>query len=363
MPDLCIAACGGRSGKHLVMFDRELRPSLQARSHTLPPGFDRSMPFAVAVWRVAQRTPDRRRVRPVTVFALGGLLDPRDAGLSAEVTSGKLQAMNCAVQFSFSWGGTMIKKSLVNVGVAALLGGMAVAAQAAPLSMNLGFANGSANMTVGKTNEGDPNDYITASAGAFKGQTGATAPFNTNAFITYCVQLTQNFYLNTTYGDYSLVGGNSYFSSVVPALAVSGATVVNRLEYLFSSLGSNASPSSSTRSAAIQLAVWEAIYEGNNYGQVGGYLDGGGTFGATGTASLVISTAETILSDAISYAAGGGAKLFALGVLKNEQRQDFLVLEGGGFQAGVPEPTSLALAFGALGALGFATRRRKIGKS
>lgn len=274
------------------------------------------------------------------------------------------------MHFTFSKGKTMFRKTLVNVGVAALLGGMALAAQAAPLSINLGFASGSVDLTVGATNQSNPA-YVSARSGAFKGQAGASSPFNTSAFITYCVQLTQNFAVNTTYGDYSYNSGLSYFSGVLPQLAAGGATVVGRLETLFSSLGNNNAPSATQtataaqRSAAIQLAVWEAIYEGTtNYGQVGGYTDGGGRFGAnnsnpTAATTAVIEEAERILLNAINYGNSGGQKLFSVGVLKNTLQQDFIVLEGGGFQSGIPEPTSLALVFGALGALGYASRRRK----
>lgn len=246
-----------------------------------------------------------------------------------------------------------MKLNKLRLAAAAALCGSALSAQA--ITVKLDFANGSVGMTVGKTNL---NTDVSASVGAFKGMSGADAPYNTSSFVTYCVELTQYFSLNTTYTGYSLAGGSSYFGGITPLLSVGSATVVSRLSKLFSSLGGVSTPANATNSAAIQLAVWESIYEGPTYGNVNRSLDDttSGAFDATGSAAA-INAANTILGNALAYT---GPNLFSVKVLTNSAQQDFLVLErdGGGGPQGIPEPGSVALSLAALGALAFARRRR-----
>lgn len=255
----------------------------------------------------------------------------------------------------FLFQGNTMKLNKLRLAAAAALCGAALSAQA--ITVKLDFANGSVGMTVGKTNL---NTDVSANVGAFKGMAGADAPYNTSAFVTYCVELTQNFSLNTTYTGYSLAGGSSYFGGITPLLSVGSATVVSRLSKLFSSLGGVSTPANATDSAAIQLAVWESIYEGTTYGNVDRSLADtiSGAFDATGSGSAAaITAANTILGNAIAYA---GPNLFSVNVLTNSAQQDFLVLErdGGGGPQGIPEPGSVALSLAALGALAFARRRR-----
>lgn len=255
----------------------------------------------------------------------------------------------------FLFQGNTMKLNKLRLAAAAALCGAALSAQA--ITVKLDFANGSVGMTVGKTNL---NTDVSANVGAFKGMAGADAPYNTSAFVTYCVELTQNFSLNTAYTGYSLAVGSSYFGGITPLLSVGSATVVSRLSKLFSSLGGVSTPANATNSAAIQLAVWESIYEGTTYGNVDRSLADttSGAFDATGSGSAAaITAANTILGNAIAYA---GPNLFSVNVLTNSAQQDFLVLErdGGGGPQGIPEPGSVALSLAALGALAFARRRR-----
>jgi len=238
---------------------------------------------------------------------------------------------------------------------AAALASTAISAQAGPVSIKVGFAHGSVNMTVGATNAGGS---VTASVGAFNGLSGASAPYNTDAFITYCVELTQNLSIGALHSNYTLMDGAVYFSRT----AVGSTVVVDRLVNLFSFLGGIKAPTSRTESAAIQLAVWESIYEGNTaFGSVDGNVSGigAGTFAATnnGTTLAAIDAANVILTGARNFTGPG---LFSIQVLSSSANQDLLVLtQLRDVGRVIPEPATLALTMAALLGVGVVTRRRR----
>ena len=132
------------------------------------------------------------------------------------------------------------------------LSGASLMTLASPVSVKMDFALGHVNLRIGETSPGS-ND-IRADVGAFKGMAGASTGFDTDAFITYCVELTQGFSINTLYaGSYSMVDGASYFGGLNTALAAGPAVALERLVQLFSSLGGAVPPASPDQSAA-QLA-------------------------------------------------------------------------------------------------------------
>lgn len=248
--------------------------------------------------------------------------------------------------------------SSLHIAAIAALTFAAVTAQAATVSIEFGLANGSTALTMGATNIGTD---VSASVGAFKGLAGASVPYNTDTFISYCVELTQNFNLNTVYSNYTLVDGAGYFAGITPVLAAGSTSVVDRLVNLFSSLGGANTPTSTAQSAGIQLAVWESIYEGTeNYGNVSrdgnSTIDGRFSAVVNSGSTAAIASANNILASANAYT---GPDLFSIKVLTNSDHQDFLVLERLTDRGDVPEPATLALALAALVGAGVATRRRR----
>jgi len=242
--------------------------------------------------------------------------------------------------------------------VAAALCAAAFTANAGPVSVQwLNFAAGSQNVTVGETNAGG---NISAAAGAFN------VNIDGESFLTYCVELTQ--YASTSALQYTRMAGSSFFDmNYTPVLGVNGAVVVERIGRLFTYLGGMQVPkavgtqySASEVSAAIQLAVWESVYEGDNPLSVSGAQnDLTNKFMAVSAPADVISYANLILAGAATAANQYSVSIVWYGTQPGQGAQDYLLLERNPSRSELPEPASLGLVALGLVAAGLASRRRR----
>lgn len=232
---------------------------------------------------------------------------------------------------------------LIRSAAATLLAGAALGAQALTLNLT-GFAQGSQQVTVSQA--GSATNVGTFNAGAFRGSLSGGTGFDANPFYTYCVEVTQNFSWGSPLAGYSIVDGMSYFGA-------NAATIVQRLGRLFTHLGGITLPDDAQTSAAIQYAVWEAIYEN---GTVASF--NAGSMSSTGAFrfSTPVANAATI-TEATSLLAAAEAvstNRYSISVLRNAERQDFLLIS----RNAVSAPGSLALTALGLVAIAGLSRRK-----
>jgi hypothetical protein len=156
---------------------------------------------------------------------------------------------------------------------------------------------------------------------------------NGNSFVTYCTDLLQSFSFNTLYTDYSVVNGVTAW----------GATKAGDLNKLISAAIAAAEPSTAARSAAIQAAVWEVLYETS-----GTYNFAAGTFLATSGDAAT----QTALNQLNWANVASATVTHTVDQLYSREHQDFLVTQA------VPEPGTYAMMAAGLAMVGFIGRRR-----
>jgi hypothetical protein len=252
--------------------------------------------------------------------------------------------MKCVLHGFAKQGKSMIKKSMVKVGIAALLGGAVMASQAATMKLT--------GWTFGEGHN------VAASAPVYSGQGGSFKGFldTTTAIETYCLELTESFHFGTQYTNYTKMTAGSYFMSL--GIDSKASTLAKLLSYANPIVQSAAVGDRDELSTALQLAIWNVRYDSD---------------------MTLTPSSNAVFSDTSSYAAQAnifllGAEnqssiLYSLHVLSSGKpvatfvgNQDQLIWEpaaGRGSGGSVPEPASLALALGALGALRFTSRRRQ----
>ncbi len=228
--------------------------------------------------------------------------------------------------------------TLLRGALGALLVGSAISANALVLNLT-GLAPGlSQSVTVA-----GPVASSNVGAGAFVGSlSGAPGFADANPFYTYCVELTQSFVAGTPLLGYTIVGGMSY-----AGFGANAAMIVGRLGRLFTHLGGVSLPTNAQTSAAIQLAVWESIYETGGAFSVGSM--GGNIFQVTSPSSAATVLEATTL---LAAAAAVTTNLYSISVLTHITQQDFLLIRR------LPLPGTLALSAFGLVALTLARRRR-----
>ena len=204
-------------------------------------------------------------------------------------------------------------------------------AQADPL-MATGFTVGSQPVTL-------------TSPGFVLGPTINTGALNLNppaGVIAYCIDIFQTLSFGALYNNYT----------ATPLAADVGLTAVRKSEIaqLFHGFYA-ASLTSSTKSAAFQLALWEVTFENalNPLDADGASPNKGSTY-ATGpdAPGTVIAIANSWLGALGSFS----TDLSGFTTYRSGEHQDLI-----GYHP-VPEPATLVMLVAGLGMLGFATRRR-----
>jgi hypothetical protein len=118
--------------------------------------------------------------------------------------------------------------------------------------------------------------------------------------------------------------------------------------------GASATTDNATRSAGMQLAIWELLYEATDSYSLN--VVGGGTFFAQGNAAAV-EWGNTLLAGFTSYSGPFSALTVFSDVNNGKGFQDFITATPGAGGGQIPEPGTLALA--GLGLLAAGTLRRK----
>lgn len=213
-------------------------------------------------------------------------------------------------------------RSLAAVAVSAAF---AAPALADTVQLNSWTFGGPSSVSVGTPN-------YSGGAGKFSGF------LNSNAFETFCAELTQTFNLGGTYTDYSVVGGATAW----------GSTTSTALDQVLSFVASAPGTwlHNADTSAAVQSAVWEVLNEtGSSYDFTTGSFKASSS-GTTQTALTALNNSlwGSLATQAITVHAD---KLFS------KDHQDFLVITA------VPEPETYAMLLAGLGIVGAVGRRRR----
>ncbi|MBC7781591.1 MAG: hypothetical protein H7125_15975 [Proteobacteria bacterium] len=193
-----------------------------------------------------------------------------------------------------------------------LLASIAASAPASAALTQNNYVNGFSDFTLNRPGQSGQS----VQAGGFSGV------FNGAAFISYCLELAQTFSFGTTYNSYASVPVAS-----APNTSPMGGAKASDLSRLMGSYfaGSFASTLTTT---AMQLAIWEIVYEtGPAYTvDAGGFEVTGGDAGSRALANTYLANLGSI-----------SAPLLALG---SPDQQDFITV--------IPVPPSMALFAGGL---------------
>jgi hypothetical protein len=179
------------------------------------------------------------------------------------------------------------------------------------------FANGSLNVTLNRPGQSSQS----VSVGGFTGK------LDGSPFLSYCIELAQNFSFGTTYNNYNPVplASGSNTSPMGPAKAMDLALLVAQ--------NFTDSFTSTVKTVAMQLAIWEIVHE-----TAGSYSVTGGLFNVN-AGNANVNDARSLADKWLAELPGLTATVPML-TLSSATNQDFITV--------VPVPPSVALFAGGL---------------
>ena len=228
---------------------------------------------------------------------------------------------------------------MARVALGLAISGASFAASAANVTLT-GWTFGTGNNVNLTFNNGQT---YSGAAGGFSGSlTGTQAgQYNTNAFATYCIELTEGVgFSSNPMVQYDVVSGSTYFTN-----RYNDASKATTLGKLLTYVSNNPTTvDTAVESTAMQLAIWNVIYDTDFSATTGSFRDS--------------SSYATLANSLLAGAAGITTSQFSVFALEKSGSQDFLlgVRTGGGTASAasinsVPEPSSWALGLTALLAL------------